>query len=146
MLLFVLGSVCIVTGWSIHSHSHKVIQPIADFSHLLCLSARQNILANQIACVEHANHTQLLESNLAHFNQYPHMRSSIKMAHNDKVLKRFIMFIEKTYTCSCAADYNESTRTQYLHLRRSINSRFIFLYHHNNYYITMGNGMFKRML
>ncbi len=54
LLFFFLGCVCIVTGWSIHSHpTHQVIQPITDFSYLLicmCISARQNLLANQI-CV-----------------------------------------------------------------------------------------------
>ncbi len=56
MLLFVLGSVCIVPGWSIHSHPHtrwysqsQTFTP--SYLICMCISARQNVHIYVHVCV-----------------------------------------------------------------------------------------------
>ncbi len=71
MLLFVLGSVCIVTGWSIHSlpHTRWYIQSQTFHTFLSCLyvylSKAEYVSQSKFARLQHTNHAQLLESSLA---------------------------------------------------------------------------------
>ncbi len=67
-VLFVLGSVCIVTGWSNHSHPHtrwySQLQTFHTFLSYLYvyLSKEEYVSQSKFACIQHANHVQLLES------------------------------------------------------------------------------------
>ncbi len=71
MLLFVLGSVCIVTGWGIHSHpdirwcsQSQTFQTFLSYLYVY-LSKAEYASQSKFACIQHANHTQLLESYLS---------------------------------------------------------------------------------
>ncbi len=64
MLLFVLGSVCIVTGWSIHSHPHTRWYSQSQTFHTFLtylyvyFSMAEYVSQSKFACIQHANHAQ----------------------------------------------------------------------------------------
>ncbi len=67
-LLCVLGSVCIVTGWSIYSHPHtkwysqsQTIHTLLSYQYVY-LRKPEYVSQSKCACIQHSNHAQLLES------------------------------------------------------------------------------------
>ncbi len=70
MLFFDLGSVCIVTGWGIHSHPHtgwcSQSQTFYTFSSYLYvyLSKAEYASQSKFVCIEHTNYAQLLKDNM----------------------------------------------------------------------------------